>query len=58
MQNPFELPELFSLTGVKLTHELLDTNVIAVGCQNGAGCHNGGGCVSGGAVVEEQLARE
>jgi hypothetical protein len=58
MQNPFEIPQLFSLTGVKLTEEALDSNIVSVGCKNGAGCGNGGGCISGGAALEEQLARD
>ena len=49
MNNPFELPQLFTLGGVAVTQQTdLDVVIIAVGCTNGGGCHYGGGCSSGG----------
>ena len=58
MQNPFELPQLFSLSGVKLTNDLTASEVSSgPACHNGGGCENGGGCKSGGAVAAE-IAQE
>jgi hypothetical protein len=48
MQNPFELPQLFTLSGVQLTHDWTHEQVMTAACSTGGGCTSGGGCSSGG----------